>query len=80
MSCWWRLISSHPFFAVTRYGPDARALHPSPNRLVVDEASSDDNSVATLHPATMETLQLFRGDTIIVRGKKRKDTGECTAF
>ncbi|KAM0793495.1 hypothetical protein ACM66B_000934 [Microbotryomycetes sp. NB124-2] len=46
----------------------------SPNRLVVDEASSDDNSVATLHPATMETLQLFRGDTIIVRGKKRKDT------
>lgn len=23
--------------------------------------------VATLNPATMETLQLFRGDTIIVR-------------
>ncbi|OCH96304.1 AAA ATPase [Obba rivulosa] len=46
----------------------------SPNRLIVDEASSDDNSVATLNPATMETLQLFRGDTIIVRGKKRHDT------
>lgn len=29
-----------------------------------DDASS---SVATLNPATMETLQLFRGDTIIVR-------------
>ena len=27
----------------------------------------DDASVATLNPATMETLQLFRGDTIIVR-------------
>jgi transitional endoplasmic reticulum ATPase len=40
----------------------------------VDEATSDDNSVATLNPATMETLSLFRGDTIIVRGKKRKDT------
>lgn len=26
----------------------------------------------------METLQLFRGDTIIVRGKKRKDTGELS--
>ncbi|GAA5918339.1 hypothetical protein JCM1841_002179 [Sporobolomyces salmonicolor] len=46
----------------------------SPNRLVVDESSSDDNSVAQLNPATMELLQLFRGDTIIVRGKKRKDT------
>ncbi|GAA95447.1 hypothetical protein E5Q_02101 [Mixia osmundae IAM 14324] len=46
----------------------------SPNRLVVDEATSDDNSVATIHPNTMETLSLFRGDTIIVRGKKRKDT------
>ncbi|KAI0766149.1 valosin-containing protein [Trametes elegans] len=31
-------------------------------------------TVATLNPATMETLQLFRGDTIIVRGKKRRDT------
>ncbi|KDE09634.1 transitional endoplasmic reticulum ATPase [Microbotryum lychnidis-dioicae p1A1 Lamole] len=49
-------------------------LKKSPNRLIVDETSSDDNSVASLHPATMETLQLFRGDTIIVRGKKRKDT------
>ncbi len=39
----------------------------SPNRLIVDESSADDNSVATLNPATMETLGLFRGDTIIVR-------------
>ena len=31
-------------------------------------------AVATLNPVTMETLQLFRGDTIIVRGKKRRDT------
>ncbi|CAL1714434.1 unnamed protein product [Somion occarium] len=46
----------------------------SPNRLIVDEATADDNSVATLNPATMDTLGLFRGDTIIVRGKKRRDT------
>ncbi|KAG6817312.1 hypothetical protein H0H87_010329 [Tephrocybe sp. NHM501043] len=49
----------------------------SPNRLIVDEATADDNSaekVATLNPATMELLSLFRGDTIIVRGKKRRDT------
>lgn len=46
----------------------------SPNRLMVDESPSDDNSVAILHPNTMETLGLFRGDTVIVRGKRRKDT------
>merc|ERR1711915_117159 len=46
----------------------------SPNRLVVDEAINDDNSVVALNSKTMETLQLFRGDTILVKGKKRKDT------
>ncbi|XP_022554158.1 cell division control protein 48 homolog E-like [Brassica napus] len=46
----------------------------SPNRLVVDEAINDDNSVVSLHPNAMEKLQLFRGDTILIKGKKRKDT------
>ncbi|KAG8882423.1 AAA ATPase cdc48, partial [Tulasnella sp. 403] len=68
-----------PSGAAPQPGPDdisTAILRPkkSPNRLIVDESSADDNSVATLNPATMETLQLFRGDTIIVRGKKRKDT------
>lgn len=56
--------------------PATAILRPkkSPNRLIVDEATSDDNSIATLNPQTMEALQLFRGDTIIIRGKKRKDT------
>ncbi|KAK6126208.1 hypothetical protein DH2020_040051 [Rehmannia glutinosa] len=44
------------------------------NRLVVDEAVNDDNSVVYLHPETMEKLQIFRGDTILIKGKKRKDT------
>ncbi|PIA26733.1 hypothetical protein AQUCO_09000002v1 [Aquilegia coerulea] len=44
------------------------------NRLVVDEAINDDNSVVSMHPDTMEKLQLFRGDTILIKGKKRKDT------
>ena len=39
----------------------------SPNRLVVDEAVNDDNSVVSLHPDTMEKLQLFRGDTVLVK-------------
>ena len=37
------------------------------NRLVVDEAINDDNSVVSLHPDTMEKLQLFRGDTILIK-------------
>ncbi|KAI3437501.1 DYW_deaminase domain-containing protein [Psidium guajava] len=37
------------------------------NRLVVDEAVNDDNSVVSLNPETMEKLQLFRGDTILVK-------------
>lgn len=39
----------------------------APNRLVVDEATNDDNSVVVLHPTTMEKLQLFRGDTILIK-------------
>jgi transitional endoplasmic reticulum ATPase len=48
----------------------------TPNRLLVDEApaSADDNSVIYLSEAKMEELQLFRGDTVLLRGKRRKDT------
>lgn len=45
-----------------------------PNSLVVDDAVNDDNSVITMSNNTMETLNLFRGDNVIVKGKKRKDT------
>ncbi|RLV88518.1 Cell division control protein 48 [Meyerozyma sp. JA9] len=44
------------------------------NALIVDDAENDDNSVITLSSNTMELLQLFRGDTVLVKGKKRKDT------
>jgi len=46
----------------------------APNRLVVDEATNDDNSVAVLNTAKADELGLFRGDTILIKGKKRKDT------
>ncbi|KEZ41619.1 Cell division control protein 48 [Scedosporium apiospermum] len=45
-----------------------------PNQLMVTDATNDDNSIIALSEATMENLQLFRGDTVLVRGKKRKDT------
>merc|ERR1719240_1456255 len=46
----------------------------SPNRLVVEDALNDDNSVVTLSQAKMEELNLFRGDNVLLKGKKRKDT------
>merc|ERR1719194_68688 len=46
----------------------------NPNRLLVDEASNDDNSVVALALSTMEELNLFRGDNVLLKGKKRKDT------
>jgi len=53
---------------------DAPAKKKNPNRLMVDEATNDDNSVVALNLATMEELQLFRGDTVMIKGKRRKDT------
>ena len=38
-----------------------------PNRLVVDLPVNDDNSVVYLHPYTMEKIQIFRGDTILIK-------------
>jgi len=46
----------------------------APNRLVVDEAANDDNSVVSLSSAKMEELGLFRGDNILIKGKKGHDT------
>lgn len=46
----------------------------APNRLIVDEAVNYDNSVCALNLKTMEELQLFRGDAVMLKGKKRKDT------
>ncbi|KAL2914028.1 AAA ATPase cdc48 [Polyrhizophydium stewartii] len=46
----------------------------SPNKLIVDDATNDDNSVCCMSTATMEALQLFRGDTVLLKGKMRRDT------
>jgi len=45
-----------------------------PNRLIVEETINDDNSIITLSQAKMDELQLFRADSVIVKGKKRKET------
>lgn len=45
-----------------------------PNRLIVQETSNDDNSVVVLSQEKMDELELFRGDTVLLKGKKRKET------
>lgn len=57
-----------------------REMKRSPNRLIVDEAHGEgDNSVVMLSVAKMEQLNLFRGDTVLIKGKKRKET-VCVAI
>jgi transitional endoplasmic reticulum ATPase len=47
----------------------------SPNRLIVDDSHGDgDNSCVMLSMAKMEELGLFRGDTVLIKGKKKHDT------
>merc|ERR1711988_1167336 len=45
-----------------------------PNRLIVADSPNDDNSIVQVSPAKLEELQLFRGDTVILKGKRRKET------
>jgi transitional endoplasmic reticulum ATPase len=45
-----------------------------PNRLLIDDAVNDDNSVVALSQQKMDELQLFRGDTVMLKGKKRRET------
>jgi transitional endoplasmic reticulum ATPase len=46
----------------------------APNMFLVDDSLSDDHSTVSLSPAKMEELSLFSGDTVLLKGKKRKDT------
>ncbi|CAF1355229.1 unnamed protein product [Adineta steineri] len=45
-----------------------------PNRLLVDDSTNDDNSVVTLSQQKMDELQLFRGGTVLLKGRKRRET------
>ncbi|PAV72037.1 hypothetical protein WR25_22469 [Diploscapter pachys] len=45
-----------------------------PNRLIVEQSEKDDNSVISLSQAKMDELGLFRGDAVLLKGKKRKET------
>ncbi len=42
--------------------------------MIVDNSSNDDNSVIGMHENNMSELEIFAGDSVIVKGKKRKET------
>ena len=46
----------------------------APHKLTVEEAKNDDNSVVEMTQAKMDELKIFKGDTVLLKGKKRKDT------
>eukprot|EP00043_Microstomoeca_roanoka_P005056 m.53342 g.53342 ORF g.53342 m.53342 type:complete len:807 (+) comp12792_c0_seq1:318-2738(+) len=45
-----------------------------PNRLIVEDAVNDDDSVVALSQAKMDELGLFHGDVTLIKGKRKKDT------
>ena len=46
-----------------------------PNRLLVEETqNNDDNSVVCLSQNKMDELQLFRGDSVLLKGKRKRET------
>jgi hypothetical protein len=71
---WWRFRKGKKDFSTA-----ILERKKSPNRLVVDEATNDDNSVVALHPDTMEKLQLFRGDTVLLKVDLHGLTGAHTS-
>lgn len=46
----------------------------APNKLLVEEATNDDNSTVYMTAAKLNELGLFRGDPVILVGKRRKTT------
>jgi len=46
----------------------------APNKLIVDDSATDDHSTIAVDPIKMQELGLFSGDSVLLRGKKRKTT------
>ena len=46
----------------------------APNKLLVEEATNDDNSTVYMTAAKLNELALFRGDPVLLTGKRRKTT------
>jgi transitional endoplasmic reticulum ATPase len=44
----------------------------APNKLIVEESINDDNSTIQISQSKMSELKIFKGDPILIKGKKRK--------
>jgi transitional endoplasmic reticulum ATPase len=41
----------------------------APHKLSVEEAKNDDNSIIEMTQAKMDELKIFKGDTVLIKGK-----------
>lgn len=57
--------------AIVENAPTPRKVK---NSFIVDEAVNEDHSMVALSKDTMARLDLFQGDFVMLKGKKRKDT------
>lgn len=55
-------------------GMDAFSSKKRPNKLIVDDGVNQDDNVVCISENKMTELNFFKGDTILLKGKKRKDT------
>lgn len=46
----------------------------APHKLMVEETKQDDNTVVEMTQKKMDELKLYNGDTVMLKGKKRRDT------
>merc|ERR1719297_133919 len=65
--------------AAPKTNDEEKKIKRSPNRLMVDDVTEvvqgdGDNSCVLLSVAKMEELGLFRGDSVLIKGKKRHST------
>lgn len=56
----------------------------APHKLTVEDAKNDDNSIVEMTQAKMDELKIFKGDTVLIKGKERyinmhrkKEEGYC---
>jgi len=46
----------------------------APNKLQVEDSKQDDNSIIEMTQAKMAELKIFKGDAVILKGKKGRET------
>ena len=46
----------------------------APNRLIVENPTNDDNSICLMNEKKMKELEIYNGDPVLVKGKRRNKT------